>query len=133
MSSISAPEDRVPIVEEEARISKRLVPSGHVRVRTVTDIRDEVLSESLERSGLSVERRAVEREVPSAPPPRGEDGATVISLVEERLVLKRALFVIEEVVIRHTTTTEQIEVPVSLRSTRAVVEQDPSHQHQKED
>lgn len=91
----------------------------------------ELVGQTLEHDIFLVERRPVDREVSEAPPPREENGTTVISLVEERIVVTRALFVVEEVVIRRSVETEQIEVPVTLRSTRAVVDTNAIDQQEK--
>lgn len=118
--------ERIQIVEERAHVAKREVETGRVRVSTVVDVRDEIISASLAREALTVERRAVEREVSVAPPPREEGDATIISIVEERAVVTKTLFVVEELIVRRTTVTDAIEIPVSLRAMRAVVEQDAS-------
>lgn len=122
----------IPIVEETAHLTKRRVDTDRVRVRTVVDTRDELVADTLHYDTLDVERRATERQVDAPPPPREEGDTTIISLVEERLIVSRALFVVEEVVVRRTARTERMEVPVTLRSTRAVVDRDPVT-HQQED
>ena len=52
-----------------------------------------------------------------------EGDVTIIPVVEERAVLVTRLFVVEEIHIRRTRVTETVEVPVTLRRQRAVVEQ----------
>lgn len=118
----------IPIVEESVQVAKRKVETDRVRVRTVVDTREEMVADTLQYDVLDVERRTVERQVDAPPPPREEGDTTIISLVEERLVVSRALFVVEEIVVRRTVRTEDIEVPVTLRTTRAVVDQQPIHQ-----
>lgn len=113
----------IPIVKEHVQVAKRAVTTDKVRVRTAVDTHEALIEETLRYEALHVERRAVERQVDAAPPPREEGDTTIISLVEERLVVNRVLFVVEELVIRRTETAERVEVPVTLRSTRAVVEQ----------
>lgn len=133
MSRVTSPDQNgqtvtdvvIPIVEESLHVTKRAVPTDLVRVRTVTDTREELVSDTLQHEALHVERRAVDRQVDAPPPPREEGDSTIISLVEERLLVTRALFVVEEVVIRRTAHTEHVEVPVTLRTTRAVVEHTP--------
>lgn len=115
---------RVPVVEEQARIGKRRVTSGRVHVRTHVEERREVLKEQLIGEVLDVTNVAVEREVQAAPPPRQEGDVTIVSLVEERMVVTRKLFVVEEFHIRRSTRLDEISVPVTLRAMRAVVEED---------
>lgn len=124
---MTAPADvRIPIVEEQAHVAKRIVETEHVRVRTIVDTHEALVTDTLTVEALEVERRQVERPVPAAPAPRQEGDATVISIVEERLVITRQLYVIEEVVVRRIATQEPVSAPVTLRTMRAVVERDPA-------
>ena len=121
----------IPIVDEQVHVTKHAVPTDRVRVRTTVDTHDRLIEDTLRYEALHVERRAVERQVDAAPPPREEGDTTIISLVEERLVVNRLLFVVEEVVIRRSATSEHVEVPVTLRSTRAVVDRVNPHDEQE--
>lgn len=115
---------RIPLVQEDARIAKRPVQSGHVRVRTHVEERQQVLRECLLAEALEVFNVPAEREVEAPPPPRQEGDVTIVSLVEERLVVTRKLFVVEELHIRRSSRVDEVHVPVTLRATRAVVEDD---------
>ena len=118
------PTTRIPVVEENARIEKRPVQSGNVRVRTRVEERPQVLREVLFGEGLEVVIVPTEREVEAPPPPRQEGEVTIGSLVEERLVVTRKLFVVEELHIRRSTRLDEVSVPVTLRAMRAVGEED---------
>ena len=50
------------------------------------------------------------------------DGVTIIPVLEEILVVEKRLVLKEEVHIRRSTAGEEVEVPVTLRRQRAVVE-----------
>lgn len=121
---------RLPVVEEEVSVGRREIATDHVRVRTIVDDSEQLVSDTLRIEALEIERRPVERAVPAAPAPREEGDATIISLVEERLVVTRQLYVVEEVVVRRVTTREPVSVPVTLRTMRAVVERDPVQQQE---
>ncbi len=115
----------LPVVEETARIEKRAVDTGRVRVSTRTETVDQVLRESLRSDTVAVTRVLVDRtlsdgEVP--PAVREEDGVTIIPVLEEILVVEKRLVLREEVHVRRTTVAEDVEVPVTLRRQRAVVE-----------
>jgi stress response protein YsnF len=112
----------VPIVEERAVISKREIPVERVRVRTAVEAREELVSGDLRTEALEIERRPVERPVSEAPAVREEGDATIISIVEERAVITKQLFVVEELVVRRRATAERFDIPVSLRRTTARVE-----------
>lgn len=111
---------RVPIIEEQVVVDKIAVVTDRIRVSTSVETRDVVVEDILRRGDLGIERMAVNREVATAPPPREDGDLLVISIVEERLV--KRLFVVEEVRIRQTTTSEAVSLPTTLRSTRATVE-----------
>lgn len=113
---------RIPVIEEQAHLVRTAVPTDRIRVRTVVDTREQVLDDQVAREALSVERRVVERAVDAAPPPREEGDTTILSVVEERLVVTRQLFVVEEVLLHRTRTVEPVSIPVTLRSMRAEVE-----------
>ena len=112
----------IPLVEETARISKREVVSGKVRVRTEVDSVEQVLRESLTDETVEVNRVPIDRRVEQIPEIRTENGVTIVPILEERLVIEKQLFLKEELHIRRDVTTETVEVPVTLRSERAVVE-----------
>ena len=115
----------IPVVEETARIETRSVETGRVRVRTHTEALDQVLRETLRSDHVGVTRVPVGRtlaegEVP--PAVRSEGGVTIIPVLEEILVVEKRLVLKEEVHIRQTTAGEDVEVPVTLRRQRAVIE-----------
>ncbi|HYF54882.1 MAG TPA: YsnF/AvaK domain-containing protein [Salinarimonas sp.] len=116
--------ERIPIVEEEARIEKRVVEGGRVRVHTSVEERQQVLRETLAHEEVSVERVPIDREVSAMPDIREEGDVTVIPVVEEILVVERRLRLKEEIRIRKTRRTEAVEVPVTVRATRATVERE---------
>ena len=115
----------IPVIEETARIEKRTVETGRVRVRTETETQDQILRESLRSDSVAVTRVPVNRtlaEGEAAPVARVEDGVTIIPVLEEILVVEKRLVLKEEVHIRQTSADEDVEVPVTLRKQRAVVE-----------
>ena len=113
---------RVPIFEEAVTIDKVDVQTDAVRVRTSVDQREVLVEDVVERGALRVERVSVDRAVDTAPPPREEGATTIISLVEERLVVEKRLFVVEEIHITREQTQERVAIPVTLRTTRATIE-----------
>ncbi|WP_174298025.1 DUF2382 domain-containing protein [Sphingomonas bacterium] len=113
---------RVPVFQESVTVDKIDVQTDAVRVRTSVEEREVLVEEVLARGALKVERFKVDRAVDSAPPPREEGGTTIVSLVEERLVVEKRLFVIEEIHVTREQTQERVAIPVTLRATRATVE-----------
>ena len=119
-----ADEGRIPLVEESAAVSKRTVTSGRVRIRTVVDEHEELVHAPVTREEVTLERVPVGREVPEAPQLRHEGDVLIVPVVEEVLVIERRLVLKEELHIRKLKTTEEVEQPVTLRSTRAIVERE---------
>ena len=122
MSHPDEPAWRVPLIAEEMTVDRREIVADRLRVSTVTEVSEVLAKDTLERGALRVERIAVERQVDAPPPPREEGNTTIISLVEERLVVERRLFVVEEVRVTLDRVREVVAVPVTLRATRAVIE-----------
>ncbi len=122
-------EIRIPIVEERAVVSTRERLVERVRVQTAVEHRDVLVEGELAMEALEIERRPVERAVDAAPPVREEGGATIISIVEERAVVTRHLFVVEELVIHRRVTPESFAIPLSLRRTTAAVERHAPSPH----
>ena len=116
----------IPLVEERVTVGKRVVETGSVRVRTLLEERSEVAGADLLREKVSVERVARNEEVAAVPPIREEDGVTIVPVVEERLVVEKKLFLVEEIRLVRRSVTERLEMPVTLRAQRAVVEREES-------
>ena len=115
----------LPVVEETARIEKRVVETGRVRVSTQTETVEQILRESLRSDDVAVTRVPVNRtlaEGEAAPVVRTEGGVTIIPVLEEILVVEKRLVLKEEVHIRQTSADEDVEVPITLRKQRAVIE-----------
>ena len=112
----------IPLYAEQIEVRKAAVVSDQVRVRTSVDERSVLVEEHLERGGLQIERIAVDRPVTTAPEPRQEGETLVVSVVEERLVVEKRLFVVEEVRISRTSTTEHVAIPETVRTMRATIE-----------
>lgn len=117
----------IPIVEEEARIGKREVVTGRVRLRTEVEIVREPVSATLEEDVVEVTRVPVDRMIDAVPETREEDGVTIVPVVEEVLVVEKRLVLKEEVHIRRVRRSETVEVPVELRKERVVVERLPAN------
>ena len=115
----------LPLIAETARIDKRAVETGRVRVSTRTETVDEVLRENLRSDMVGVTRVAINRalaEGETPPAVREENGVTIIPVLEEILVVEKRLVLKEEVHVRRTTSGEDVEVPVTLRRQHAVIE-----------
>jgi uncharacterized protein (TIGR02271 family) len=114
----------LPLVEEQLSVEKRKVETGRVRISTVVDERQEWVRENLIREEVSIERVRMERLVDQPPPMRQDGDMLIIPLVEEVLVVEKKLMLREELRIRTQRHTDKIEQPVTLKSTRAVIQRE---------
>ena len=117
-----AADETLQVVEERLSVRKRRRSTGGVQVSTRTDIVDAVAEVELDRYSVEVTRVPVGRAVDAAPVARSEGATTIIPVVEERLVMVKQLFLVEELHIRHVLKRETVREPVTLRRQRAVVE-----------
>ena len=114
----------IPILQEEAHIAKRSVDTERVNVRTFAEEREVVVRDEVSRQQVEVTRIPVDREVAEAPLVRTEGDLTIVPVLEERLVVEKRLFLVEELHLRRITTTTQMEVPTSVRRTRVDVDRE---------
>lgn len=121
-SARTVAEDVIPVVEETATVSKRQVVTGRVRVRTVTDSVEELAHADVQREDLEVTRVPIDKEVETAPEIRTEGDVTIVPVLEEVLVVEKRLVLKEELHIRRRIESETVEVSVTLRKQRAIVE-----------
>ena len=119
-------EEVVPVVEETASVSKCEVATGRVRVRTVTDTVEEMARASVQREDVEVTRVPIDKVVDTAPEIRTDGDVTIVPVLEEVLVVTKQLVLKEELHIRRRIETETVEVPVTLRKQRAIMEREAS-------
>jgi uncharacterized protein (TIGR02271 family) len=112
----------LPLLKEEVRVEKRSLITGKVRVRSVVDTVEEVARAVLEEERVEVTRVPVNKEVDAAPSVRTEGDLTIVPVLEEVLVVEKRLVLKEELHIRRQVAREDVEVPVTLRKQRAVIE-----------
>ena len=112
----------IPLVEERAVILKRKKLTGGLRVRTVVRESEEVIDQPLTTDAVEVERVPLDRWVEAPVPTRQEGETTIITLLEEVVVVEKRLRATEEVRITRRRTTRQAAQHVTLRREEAVVE-----------
>ena len=127
---MSDDELRIPVIQEELVVGKRVVPTERVRVRTSPAEHEVIVRDTLWRQAVEVTRVPVEREVTEAPPTRTENGVTIVPVVEERLIVEKRLFLVEEVHMRLAAGTHDVAMPTTLRRTQVDVERTPLTQQE---
>ncbi len=114
--------ENLQVIEERLSVGKRRRSTGSVQVGIRTEVVDAVAEAELDRYQVEVTRVPVGRVVDAMPMARSEGDTTIIPIVEERLVVVRRLFVVEELRIRHVIEREATREQVALRRQRVVVE-----------
>lgn len=115
---------RIPIVEEEAHLLKQQVAREHVSVRTSTDEQHVVVRDLLHSEHVDVTRVPMDQEVAHAPSVRIEGEVTIVPVLEERLIIEKRLFLVEELHLRRVVRSEEIAVPTTLRRTHVEIERE---------
>jgi uncharacterized protein (TIGR02271 family) len=122
-------EDRkvIPVIREEAFISKREVETGRVLISKEVREREEELEVPLSREDVHVERVPIDRPIEERPAPRYEGDTLVLPVVEERIVLVKQLVLKEEVRVTRTVTTVSEPRRVTLREDDVRIDRVPAH------
>lgn len=115
-------DETIPVVEETAFIDKREIETDRVKVHTVVETSEQMVREALSSRNVKVTRVLVDRVVTTVPEIRTENGITIVPVLEEVLVIEKRLILKEEVHIQQELSQETVEVPITLRKQRAVVE-----------
>ena len=121
---------RLPLIEERATVQRRLVETGRVRLRVLTETEDRQVQAALRSVHVEVTRVPVGRELAdgeAAPVPREEQGGALLILpvLEEVLHVETRQVLREELHIRRSTTTETATTHMPLRRQHAEVERQP--------
>ena len=112
----------IPIVAESLTVHKTLADSGGVRIQK--KILEELINvdEPLLKQSVQVVRTAIGREVDAPLPIRYEGNSTIIPVIEERLVTRRQLYLVEEIRLTRVEQTERSPQAVTLRREEIVIE-----------
>jgi len=90
----------IPIIQEQATVSKRVVETGRVRIGKRVREYEEIVDVPNIQEEVRVERVPINKMVDAAPDVRTEGDTTIVPVVEERYVVEKRLFVVEELHIR---------------------------------
>ena len=87
----------IPLVAEQLVVDKRVVETGTVRLHVRTEEHVEVVEAPLLQVQYTVEHVALGQVVEAVPPIRYEGETTVYPVLEERLIVRREMVLVEEV------------------------------------
>lgn len=115
----------VPVVVEELEVQKRAVETGKVRMTKVVRERETLVDEPLFRDNVAISRLPMQCVVEGPIPVREENGTTIISVVEEVLVVEKRWMLREEIHIRKRRTETHQPQHITLRSEDVQIERIP--------
>jgi uncharacterized protein (TIGR02271 family) len=116
----------VPVLVEELEVQKRLVETGKVRITKVVHEHETLVDEPLFHDKVAITRVPMQRVVDGPVPVREENGTTIISIVEEVLVVEKRLMLREEIHIHKQRIETHQPQRITLRSEEVRVERVPS-------
>lgn len=95
----------IPLVEERIEVGKREVETARVRLRRETEEHVQTVSVALANVSWDVEHVPIDQVVETQPEIRQVGDTIIFPLVEEPMVVKRELWLREEVHVRKVTST----------------------------
>ncbi len=126
MTSVPNPDAKpeaiaIPLLGEEASVSRRTVDAGEVRVATVTRERAQLVDVDLTSERFEIEHVPINRTVEAVPPVRTKGDLAIMPVVEEIVVVERRLALKEEIHIRRVRDAMRHRESVTLRTQDAVI------------
>jgi uncharacterized protein (TIGR02271 family) len=112
----------VPVVAEEAVVSKKRTDRGGVRISKTVHEREEVAQLPLLQEQVDVRREPAEEWVAGTEPARQEGDTWIVPVYEEVLVVEKRLRLRERLFVTKRQTYAEHRQPVALRHEEAVVE-----------
>lgn len=113
----------IPVVEERLEVTHERVESGRVRIRKTVESHEAVVDEPLRRESVRVEHVPINQVVTGEVPQVREEGdRTVIPVLEERLVTRTELVLVEEIHIHRDHSHYHDPQRVTLRREVVAVE-----------
>ena len=114
----------IPVVRETVRVAKRVKEIGKTKVTVTPRERKERVDVPVAHEEVHVTRVRVDRFVDAPPPVRQEGDVTIVSVVEEVVVIQRRLRVKEELHITKRRGTRHHRETVTLREEEARIERE---------
>jgi uncharacterized protein (TIGR02271 family) len=121
----------VPVLVEELDVQKRPVETGKVRITKVVHERETTVDEPLWHDDVAITRVPIQRVVEGPVPVREENDTTIISVVEEVLVVEKRWMLREEIHIRKQRIETHQPQRITLRSEEVQVERVPQADEHK--
>jgi len=113
----------IPVVEEQLEVSRERVETGRVRINKTVESKEVVVDNPLTRETVRVEHVPINQVVTGEVPRTREEGdVTVIPILEERVVTRTELVLVEEVRIHRERSEYHDPQRITLRKEVVAVE-----------
>ena len=122
----------IPVIEESAVVTKRVVDRGRVRITKLVHEREEMIDEPLWQERVTVERVQVNQPVDHVPTVRRDGDTLIIPILEEVVVVEKRLVLKEELRVTMQRVSRRQPQSVTLRREEAVIERIDVIQDRKE-
>ena len=116
----------IPIIEEQLNLSKRTVPTAHVRIEKTVEAFEAKVAEPLTRVAWQVDRVPMNLLIEEPTPVRVEGSTTIYPVFEEQLVVTKQLILREEIRVTREESQFHNDQTVMLRREHLTVTRDPS-------
>lgn len=118
--------EQVPVVEETVTVDKRRNVTSTVRARAVTHENLVTVDEPMLSEQVDIERVPIDRFVDAPLPVRQEGETTIISVVEEVVVVEKRLKLVEEVRLTKRQTIKHKPQTIATRRQEVIVDRLPA-------
>lgn len=119
----AADQTTIPVTEERLEVSRRVVDTGPtMRLRKQVHEEPVQVDETVAHDFVEVQRVPVGRVVDTAPSVRHEGDVMVVPVIEERLVTRKELVLVEEIRLHRRREVREVSGDVTLRREQVVVE-----------
>jgi uncharacterized protein (TIGR02271 family) len=116
---------RIELLEERLDVSKRPIKRGEVTI-TRQPVSEPVTQDiTLYEEGVEVTRRLVDRPATGQERIRTEGDVTIVPVIEERLVVEKRAFVVEEILITKTRHGHTEHIEETLRRDEVRIDDEP--------
>lgn len=112
----------IPLIAEELVVTKKIVPRETVRLTRTSEPAMETAEVDLVQERWEITRVPTDVEAPQRLEMRVEGETSIYPVFEERLVARKALFLIEEIHVRRITETRRETVEAEVRRDVLTVE-----------
>ena len=112
----------IPVIEEKARVDKKMVEKGKVRVIKKVETEDEKVKIDVKNEEVNVERVPVNEYADTPPEVRYEGDTTIIPVIKEVAVVTKKILVVEEIRVTKKTHVTEEERTIPLKKEKVSVE-----------